>query len=138
MTFKGFLKTLSYILGIFITVLILSGISYLIIDGINKKSNVMDIGEYSPVSTLVVSENPTYKSKFPFVDVHSHHWDMPVKDLSKLVTEMDSLNMAYLINLSGSEENDLNLNQLNYSWDCLRESKTSTAMTYIKNNPSFL
>ena len=102
MTFKGFLKTLSYILGIFLTVLILSGISYLIIDGINKKSNVMDIGEYSPVSTLVVPENPTYKSKFPFVDVHSHHWDMPVKDLSKLVTEMDSLNMAYLINLSGS------------------------------------
>ena len=102
MTFRGFLKTLSYILGIFVTVLILSGISYIIIDGINKKSNVMDIGEYSPVSTLVVPENPTYKSKFPFVDVHSHHWDMPVKDLSKLVTEMDSLNMAYLINLSGS------------------------------------
>ena len=102
MTFRGFLKTLSYILGIFFTVLILSGISYIIIDGINKKSNVMDIGEYSPVSTLVVPENPTYKSKFPFVDVHSHHWDMPVKDLSKLVTEMDSLNMAYLINLSGS------------------------------------
>ena len=102
MTFRGFLKTLSYILGIFITVLILSGISYLIIDGINKKSNVMDIGDYSPISTLVVSETPTYKSKFPFIDVHSHHWDMPVKDLSKLVTEMDSLNMAYLINLSGS------------------------------------
>ena len=102
MTFRGFLKTLSYILGIFVTVLILSGISYLIIDGINKKSNVMDIGDYSPVSTLVVPENPRYKSKFPFVDVHSHHWDMPVKDLSKLVTEMDSLNMAYLINLSGS------------------------------------
>ncbi len=102
MTFRGFLKTLSYILGIFVTVLILSGISYIIIDGLNKKSNVMDIGDYSPVSTLVVPENPTYKSKFPFVDVHSHHWDMPVKDLSKLVTEMDSLNMAYLINLSGS------------------------------------
>ena len=102
MTFKGFLKTLSYILGLFIFVLILSGIYYLIIDGINKKSNVMDIGEYSPVSTLVVPENPTYKSKFPFVDVHSHHWDMPVKNLSKLVTEMDSLNMGYLINLSGS------------------------------------
>ena len=85
MSFRGFLKTLSYILGIFITVLILSGISYLIVDGINKKSNVMDIGDYSPVSTLVVPENPRYKSKFPFVDVHSHHWDMPVKDLSKLV-----------------------------------------------------
>ena len=102
MTFKGFLKTLSYIISLFIIVLILSGISYLIIDAIGKKNNLMDIGEYSPTSTLVVSENPTYKSKFPFVDVHSHHWDMPVKNLSKLVSEMDSLNMGYLINLSGS------------------------------------
>ena len=98
MTFKGFLKTLSYILGIFITVLILSGISYLIIDGINNKSNVMDIGEYSPVSTLVVPENPTYKSKFPFVDVHSHHWNMPIMDLENLTQEMDSLNMVFQIN----------------------------------------
>ena len=102
MTFRGFLKTLLYISGIFVIILILSGISYLIIDGLNKKNNVMDIGEYSPISTLVVSETPKYKSKFPFVDVHSHHWDMPVKDLSKIVNEMDSLNMAYLINLSGS------------------------------------
>ena len=102
MTFKGFLKTLSYIISLFIIVLILSGISYLITDAIGKKNNLMDIGEYSPTSTLVVSENPTYKSKFPFVDVHSHHWDMPVKNLSKLVSEMDSLNMGYLINLSGS------------------------------------
>ena len=102
MTFKGFLKTLSYVISLFIIVLILSGISYLIIDAIDKKNNLMDIGEYSPTSTLVVSENPTYKSKFPFVDVHSHHWDMPVKNLSKLVNEMDSLNMGYLINLSGS------------------------------------
>ena len=102
MTFKGFLKTLSYIISLFIIVLILSGISYLIIDAIDKKNNLMDIGEYSPTSTLVVSENPTYKSKFPFVDVHSHHWDMPVKNLSTLVSEMDSLNMGYLINLSGS------------------------------------
>ena len=102
MTFKGFLRTIAFITGIFIVFLIFSGISYLIIDSLNKKNNVMDIGEYSPISTLVVSETPTYKSKFPFVDVHSHHWDMPVKDLSKIVKEMDSLNMGYMINLSGS------------------------------------
>jgi len=102
MTFKGFLRTLAFISGIFIVFLIFSGISYLIIDSLNKRNNVMDIGEYSPTSTLVVSETPTYKSKFPFVDVHSHHWDMPVKDLSKIVKEMDSLNMGYMINLSGS------------------------------------
>ena len=102
MTFKGFSRTLAFISGIFIVFLIFSGISYLIIDSLNKKNNVMDIGEYSPISTLVVSETPTYKSKFPFVDVHSHHWDMPIKDLSKIVKEMDSLNMGYMINLSGS------------------------------------
>ena len=102
MTFKVFFKTIAYITGIFIVFLIFSGISYLIIDSLNKKNNLMDIGEYSPASTLVVSETRTYKSKFPFVDVHSHHWDMPVKDLSKIVKEMDSLNMGYMINLSGS------------------------------------
>ena len=102
MTFKGFLRTLAFISGIFIVFLIFSGISYQVIDFLNKKNNVMDIGEYSPTSTLVVSETPIYKSKFPFVDVHSHHWDMPVKDLSKIVKEMDSLNMGYMINLSGS------------------------------------
>ena len=62
----------------------------------------MDIEEYSPISSLVVESNTLKKSKFPFIDVHSHHWDMPVKDLSDLASEMDSLNMAYLINLSGS------------------------------------
>ncbi len=87
---------------VFLIFLIISGLSYYIITIIQKKNNLMDIGEYSPKSTLVVNENKVYKSKFPFIDVHSHHWDMPIQDLSKLVSEMDSLNMAYLINLSGS------------------------------------
>lgn len=62
----------------------------------------MDIEVYSPVSSLVVQENSLKKSKFPFVDVHSHQWNMPLSDLSGLVEEMDSLNMGYMINLSGS------------------------------------
>ena len=62
----------------------------------------MDIEEYSPISSLKVPANITKSAKFPFIDVHSHHWDMPVKDLSDLVKEMDSLNMVYMINLSGS------------------------------------
>ena len=102
MTSKSFRKTISYILIFFLVFLIISGISYYIITVIQKKNNLMDIGEYSPKSTLVVDENKIYRSKFPFIDVHSHHWDMPIQDLSTLVSEMDSLNMAYLINLSGS------------------------------------
>ena len=102
MTSKFFRKTISYILIFFLVFLIFSGLSYYVITVIQKKNNLMDIGEYSPKSTLVVDENKIYRSKFPFIDVHSHHWDMPIQDLSTLVSEMDSLNMAYLINLSGS------------------------------------
>ena len=102
MTSKSFGKTIGYILIFFLVFLIISGLSYYIITIIQKKNNLMDIGEYSPKSTLVVDENKIYRSKFPFIDVHSHHWDMPIQDLSTLVSEMDSLNMAYLINLSGS------------------------------------
>ena len=102
MTSKSFRKTISYILIFLLVFLIISGLSYYIITVIQKKNNLMDIGEYSPKSTLVVDENKIYRSKFPFIDVHSHHWDMPIQDLSTLVSEMDSLNMAYLINLSGS------------------------------------
>ena len=99
---KNFLKALLFLFSLLIIVLIFGGISYFVIDKIQKKNNLMDIEEYSPISTLVVPENPTNKSKFPFIDVHSHHWDMPVKDLSGIIKEMDSLNMKYMINLSGS------------------------------------
>ena len=99
---KNFLKALLFLFSLLIIVLIFGGISYFVIDKIQKKNNLMDIEEYSPISTLVVPENTTNKSKFPFIDVHSHHWDMPVKDLSGIIKEMDSLNMKYMINLSGS------------------------------------
>ena len=62
----------------------------------------MDIEEYSPKSTLVVPENIITKAKYPFVDIHNHIWNMPLKDLSDMVKEMDSMNMAFIINLSGS------------------------------------
>ena len=101
-SFKNFLKALLFLFSLLIVVLVFGGISYFIIDKIQEKNNLMDIEEYSPISTLVVPENLTNKSKFPFIDVHSHHWDMPIKDLSGIVKEMDSLNMKYMINLSGS------------------------------------
>ena len=49
----------------------------------------------------MVPQNFIKKAKFPFIDVHNHQFDMPLKNLSKLVSEMDSLNMAFMINLSG-------------------------------------
>ena len=53
-------------------------------------------------STLVVPEHPTPRAKFPFVDVHSHHFRPPSpEDLDSLITAMDEMNMGVMVNLSG-------------------------------------
>ena len=93
--FKSFIKLLVYIL-------LVTAVVYFSIGVIQKKNNLMDIEEYSPKSSLVVEENPKSSAKFPFVDVHSHQWKMPIMDFTDLLAEMDSLNMGYMINLSGS------------------------------------
>ncbi len=67
-----------------------------------SQDTIMSIEEYSPISSLKVPGKQIYKAKFPFIDVHSHQWNMPEKDLKSLAKEMDDLNMAFLINLSGS------------------------------------
>jgi predicted TIM-barrel fold metal-dependent hydrolase len=61
----------------------------------------MDVEEYTPISTLKVPEHTLTRAKFPFIDVHNHQWTMPIQNLDKLVVEMDSLNMAVMVNLSG-------------------------------------
>jgi len=33
------------------------------------------IEEYDPKSTLVVPEHQVERAKFPFIDIHSHHWN---------------------------------------------------------------
>lgn len=66
-----------------------------------EKVPTMDFEKYNPVSTLVVPEHRVTNSKFPFIDVHSHQYQMPNQDLSEVVASMDSLNMAVMVNLSG-------------------------------------
>jgi len=61
----------------------------------------MDFEEYDPPSSLVVPEHKLTKSKFPFIDVHNHQWSMAKADLANLITDMDKLNMAVMVNLSG-------------------------------------
>lgn len=61
----------------------------------------IDWESYDPPSTLVVPEHPISSAKFPFVDVHSHHWRMGEMNLDELIAEMDSLNMQVVVNLSG-------------------------------------
>lgn len=101
-SFKSLVKLFLFFFSLIILLLVVFGVSYYTIDKIQKKNNLMDIEEYSPISTLIVPSNPKTKSKFPFIDVHSHHWNMPIMNLENLTQEMDSLNMVFQINLSGS------------------------------------
>ena len=94
-SFKNLLKALSFI--IVTTVFI-----YLAIDTIQNKQNIMSFEDYDPPSSLVVEGEEIKRAKFPFVDVHSHQWRMPTMDLNELVSEMDEINMKFIINLSGS------------------------------------
>ena len=57
--------------------------------------------QYDPPSTLRVSEHPVARARFPFVDVHSHQFDLTEAEVRTLVAEMDKLNMAVMVNLSG-------------------------------------
>lgn len=61
----------------------------------------MSFEEYDPVSTLVVPGEKITIAKYPFIDVHSHHWRMATQDLNQLASEMDDLNMKVIVNLSG-------------------------------------
>lgn len=62
----------------------------------------MDFEKYDPVSTLVVPEHIVTKAKYPFIDVHNHQWNLSEQNIPTLLKDMDKLNMAVMVNLSGS------------------------------------
>jgi predicted TIM-barrel fold metal-dependent hydrolase len=80
----------------------------------------MDFEKYDPVSTLVVPEHQVPRAKYPFIDVHNHQFSMPTMDLGTLVKEMDRLNMAVMVNLSGQ------------SGDAIRNSVSNIKQHYPK------
>jgi predicted TIM-barrel fold metal-dependent hydrolase len=61
----------------------------------------MDFEKYNPTSTLVVPEHKLTRARYPFIDVHNHQGGMSESDLKQLTSEMDKLNMAVMVNLSG-------------------------------------
>jgi len=79
--------------------LILLGFFSLGLSGIQAQE--MSFEDYNPPSTLVVPENPIKRAKFPFIDVHSHQWNVAEETVNRLVREMDEINMAVMVNLSG-------------------------------------
>lgn len=67
----------------------------------------MGFEEYNPPSTLVVPTHEVPKAKYPFVDIHSHQFQMATKELSELVSDMDRINMAVMVNLSGGSGEEI-------------------------------
>jgi len=57
--------------------------------------------EYDPPSTLVVPGHPVARAKYPFVDVHSHQFELDEAKVRQLVADMDALNLGAMVNLSG-------------------------------------
>jgi len=61
--------------------------------------------EYQPRSSLVVPEHILTRAKYPFIDVHAHQFrapDFTREQVDEIVAAMDGLNMAVMVNLSGS------------------------------------
>lgn len=69
-------------------------------------SQKMSFEQYDPPSTLVVPGKEITKAKYPFIDVHNHQFGMPTMDLSKLIADMDRINLKVMINLSGRGRGD--------------------------------
>src|SRR5690349_24421078 len=66
-----------------------------------KYSQMPTIEEYQPKSTLVTKEHKIERAKFPFIDIHSHHWNPTPEEVDRLVKEMDTINLRLMVNLSG-------------------------------------
>lgn len=78
-----------------------------IVFGFTVHSQDLTFEEYNPKSTLVIPGDSILKAKFPFIDVHGHQYRMPEQDLQPVVTAMDTLNMAIMVNLSGRSGEEL-------------------------------
>ena len=60
------------------------------------------VEEYTPRSTLRVPEHRLTRARFPFIDVHNHQRpNQTPEQIRQMVREMDALNMAVMVDLSG-------------------------------------
>src|SRR5437588_8199856 len=73
-----------------------------------QKQQTPTIDEYQPKSTLVTKEHKVERAKFPFIDIHSHHWNPTPEEVDRLVKEMDTINLRVMVNLSGGTGEALN------------------------------
>src|SRR5260370_7191452 len=65
------------------------------------------IEDYNPKSTLVVPEHKIQRAKYPFIDIHSHHWNPTPEHVDQLVNEMDTINLRVLCNPTAGTREEL-------------------------------
>lgn len=80
---------------------ILASLSVCLVLSAGAQQKSMDFEKYEPTSTLVVPEHKLTRAKYPFIDVHNHQWNLSEQAIPSLVTAMDKMNMAVMVNLSG-------------------------------------
>src|SRR4029434_6171288 len=68
---------------------------------------VPTIDEYQPKSTLVTLEHHIERARYPFVDIHSHHWNPTPEHVDQVVQEMNTINLRVMVNLSGGTGEEL-------------------------------
>lgn len=91
-----------------ITVPALAAATFTAMVSASAQAQTMTVEEYEPRSTLVVPATPVKRARYPFVDVHSHQNGlMSPEELDRLVRDMDALNMAVMVNLSGRSDEAL-------------------------------
>jgi predicted TIM-barrel fold metal-dependent hydrolase len=73
----------------------------------SQSKQSLTIEEYQPKSTLVVPEHKIDRAKFPFIDIHSHHWNPTPAQVDDLIKGMDSINERLMVNLSGGTGDQL-------------------------------
>ncbi|MBI4483044.1 MAG: amidohydrolase family protein [Acidobacteria bacterium] len=75
----------------------------------------MTVREYDPRSTLVVPGREYPRAKYPFIDFHSHHRpNRPPEEIDQVVRDMDRINMAVAVNLSGGSGERIKAHTANY------------------------
>ena len=67
----------------------------------------MSFEDYNPVSMLKVPGAEITRAKFPFIDAHNHQRRHSPTSLAEVVREMDAMNMAIMVNLSGGSGQSL-------------------------------
>ncbi|MCY3968353.1 MAG: amidohydrolase family protein [Acidobacteria bacterium] len=70
----------------------------------------MTVEAYEPRSTLKVPGGPVTRAKFAFVDAHGHLRGSDPARIDQMVKEMDKMNMAVFVNLSGGSGERLKAN----------------------------